>query len=88
MARPATNPAHWTGLPHPHKLAVGCNGQQAHLVGPVVAVGLEVDAADFDVGDVDGNEYQLWHFGFADRNDYNSIRLWNAARYRIVRAGG
>ena len=35
-----------------------------------------------------GNEYHLWHFGFDDTNDYNSIRLLNSARYRITRAGG
>ena len=34
-----------------------------------------------------GNEYHLWHFGFNDPNDYNSIRLLNSARYRITRAG-
>lgn len=31
-----------------------------------------------------GNEYHLWHFGFDDANDYNSIRLLNVARYRIT----
>ena len=39
-------------------------------------------------GGADGDEYHLWHFEFADRDDYNSIRLRNSARYRIVRAGG
>ena len=29
-------------------------------------------------------EYHLWHFGFDDPNDYNSIRLLNSARYRIT----
>ena len=29
------------------------------------------------------NEYHLWHFGFDDPNDYNSIRLLNSARYSI-----
>ena len=38
-------------------------------------------------GSADGDEYHLWHFEFADRNDYNSIRLRNSARYRIVRVG-
>ena len=33
------------------------------------------------------DEHHLWHFGFDDRNDYNSIRLLNSARYRITRAG-
>ena len=33
------------------------------------------------------NEYRLWHFGFDDPNDYNSIRLLNSARYRITRTG-
>ena len=31
-----------------------------------------------------GDEYHLWHFGFDDPNDYNSIRLLNSARYRIT----
>lgn len=35
-------------------------------------------------GGVDGDEYHLWHFGFDDRNDYNSIRLLQSGRYRIV----
>lgn len=39
-------------------------------------------------GGADGDEYHLWSFEFDDRNDYNSIRLRNSARYRIVRAGG
>ena len=39
-------------------------------------------------GGTDGDEYHLWRFEFDDRNDYNSIRLRNSARYRIVRAGG
>ena len=39
-------------------------------------------------GGADGDEYHLWHFEFADRDDYNSIRLRNSARYRIVRVGG
>ena len=30
------------------------------------------------------NEYHLWHFGFDDPNDYNSIRLLKSARYRIT----
>ena len=30
------------------------------------------------------DEYHLWHFGFDDPNDYNSIRLLNSARYRIT----
>ena len=30
------------------------------------------------------DEYHLWHFGFDDQNDYNSIRLLNSARYRIT----
>ncbi len=29
------------------------------------------------------NEYHIWHFGFDDPNDYNSIRLLNSARYSI-----
>ena len=29
-------------------------------------------------------EYHLWHFGFDNPNDYNSIRLLNSARYRIT----
>ena len=29
-------------------------------------------------------EYHLWHFDFRDPKDYNSIRLLNSARYRIV----
>ena len=33
------------------------------------------------------DEYHLWHFGFDDPDDYNSIRLLNSARYRITRAG-
>ena len=28
-------------------------------------------------------EYHLWHFGFDDLNDYNSIRLLKSARYKI-----
>lgn len=39
-------------------------------------------------GGADGDEYHLWHFEFADRNDYNSIRLRNSARYHIVLPGG
>ena len=35
-------------------------------------------------GGADGDEYHLWHFGFDDRNDYNSIRLLQSGRYRIV----
>lgn len=31
------------------------------------------------------NEYHLWHFDFADWNDYNSIRLLQSARYNITR---
>lgn len=30
------------------------------------------------------DEYHIWHFGFDDPNDYNSIRLLNSARYKIV----
>ena len=30
------------------------------------------------------NEYHLWHFGFDDPNDYNSIRLLKSARYKIT----
>lgn len=30
------------------------------------------------------DEYHIWHFGFDDPNDYNSIRLLKSARYRIV----
>ncbi len=30
------------------------------------------------------DEYHLWHFGFDDPNNYNSIRLLNSARYRIT----
>ncbi len=30
------------------------------------------------------NEYRLWHFGFDDRQDYNSIRLLKSARYSIA----
>ena len=29
------------------------------------------------------DEYHLWHFGFDNRDDYNSIRLLQSARYRI-----
>ncbi len=29
------------------------------------------------------NKYHIWHFGFDDPNDYNSIRLLKSARYRI-----
>lgn len=29
-------------------------------------------------------EYHLWHFGFDNPDDYNSIRLLNSARYRIT----
>lgn len=39
-------------------------------------------------GGADGDEYHLWHFEFADRNDYNSIRLRSSERYRIVMPGG
>lgn len=35
-------------------------------------------------GGADGDEYHLWHFGFDNRNDYNSIRLLQSGRYRIV----
>ena len=31
-----------------------------------------------------GGEYHFWEFGFADNNDYNSIRLLNSARYTIA----
>lgn len=34
-----------------------------------------------------GDEYHFWHFDFRDSNDYNSIRLLNSARYRIVTSG-
>ena len=34
------------------------------------------------------NEYHLWHFGFDDPNDYNSIRLLKSARYKITLAHG
>ena len=30
------------------------------------------------------DEYHIWHFGFDDPNDYNSIRLLNSARYKIT----
>ena len=30
------------------------------------------------------DEYHIWHFGFDDQNDYNSIRLLKSARYKIV----
>ena len=30
------------------------------------------------------NEYHLWHFGFDDPNDYNSISLLKSARYKIT----
>ncbi len=30
------------------------------------------------------SEYHIWHFGFDDMNDYNSIRLIKSARYRIT----
>ena len=30
------------------------------------------------------NEYHIWHYGFDDPNDYNSIRLLNSARYSIT----
>ncbi len=30
------------------------------------------------------DEYHLWHFGFDNPNDYNSIRLFKSARYRIT----
>ena len=32
----------------------------------------------------DDDEYHIWHFGFDDPNDYNSIRLLNSARYKII----
>ena len=31
-----------------------------------------------------GDEYHIWHFGFDDVNDYNSIRLLKSARYKII----
>lgn len=31
-----------------------------------------------------GEEYHIWHFGFDDVNDYNSIRLLKSARYKII----
>jgi hypothetical protein len=30
------------------------------------------------------NEYHLWHFGFDDPNDYNSIRFLKSARHKIT----
>lgn len=30
------------------------------------------------------DEYCIWHFGFDDPNDYNSIRLLKSARYKIT----
>ena len=30
------------------------------------------------------DEYHIWHFGFDDPHDYNSIRLLNSARYKIA----
>lgn len=30
------------------------------------------------------NEYHIWHYGFDDPNDYNSIRLLKSARYSIT----
>ena len=34
------------------------------------------------------NEYHLWHFGFDDPNDYNSISLLKSARYKITLSHG
>ena len=34
------------------------------------------------------DEYHLWHFGFDDPNDYNSIRLLKSARYKITLSHG
>ena len=31
-----------------------------------------------------GGEYHFWEFGFADKNDYNSIRLRESARYTVA----
>ena len=31
-----------------------------------------------------GDEYHIWQFGFNAQNSYNSIRLLNSARYRII----
>ena len=31
-----------------------------------------------------GGEYHFWEFGFADKNDYNSIRLRESARYIVA----
>lgn len=31
-----------------------------------------------------GDEYHIWHFGFDDVHDYNSIRLLKSARYKII----
>ncbi len=31
-----------------------------------------------------GDEHHIWHFGFDDLNDYNSIRLLKSARYKII----
>ena len=33
------------------------------------------------------DEYHLWHFGFDNPDDYNSIRLLNSSRYRILTPG-
>ena len=35
-------------------------------------------------GGADGDEYHLWHFGFDNPQDYNSIRLLQSGRYRIA----
>ena len=32
----------------------------------------------------DNDEYHIWHFGFDDQYDYNSIRLLKSARYKIA----
>ena len=32
------------------------------------------------------NEYRIWHYGFDDIDDYNSIRLLKSARYSLTRA--
>ncbi len=34
------------------------------------------------------DEYHLWHFGFDDPKDYNSIRLLKSARYKITLSHG
>ena len=36
----------------------------------------------------DAGEYHLWHFGFEDQQDYNSIYLLRSARYQIILPNG